>query len=71
LFGPFLIELPTTSLHLSSSNDTIIGTKGEEEGGAGMGQLHLEGLKKNGKMGQNIKPIGVYGKGHENELWTL
>jgi hypothetical protein len=50
---------------LSSSSDTIIGTKGEDEGGEGggmMGQPHLEGLKKNGKMGQNINPLSIYGR---------
>jgi len=36
LFGPILVE-PTTFLHLSSSSDTIIRTKGEDSRGQGRG----------------------------------
>jgi len=32
------------------------------KGGGMMGQPHLEGFKKNGKMGQNINPLGIYGR---------
>jgi len=45
LFRPILVE-PTTFLHLSSSSDTIIGTKAEDSRARGErveGQPHLRG----------------------------